>query len=171
MLLFLSRRPPHFHASKKPLTNIFVSQPPPPSRPSITKYSSSTTTTGTSKMRLPYTPNPPPASDPETASIISRIRERRSPRPLQALDLTLLHSPNVADGWNSFLGAIRTRTSLEDHVREIAICRVAVVSFKKKELKAKQKLSTFLSLFLSFPCGYILLGYWLSRNRSRGRTA
>lgn len=77
-------------------------------------------------MRLPYTPNPPPTSDPETASIVSRIRERRSPRPLQALDLTLLHSPNVADGWNSFLGAIRTKTSLEDDVREIAICRVAI---------------------------------------------
>lgn len=79
-------------------------------------------------MRLPYTSNPPPATDPETAAIIARVQARRSPRPLQALDLTLLHSPPVADGWNSFLGAIRTKTSLEDDVREIAICRVAIVS-------------------------------------------
>jgi alkylhydroperoxidase family enzyme len=47
---------------------------------------------------------------------------------LQQLDLTLLHSPAVADGWNSFLGAIRTKTSLSDDVREIAICRVAVIN-------------------------------------------
>ena len=59
---------------------------------------------------------------------MSRVRARRAPRPLQPLDLTLLHSPAVADGWNSFLGAIRTKTSLNDDVREIAICRVAVIN-------------------------------------------
>lgn len=58
--------------------------------------------------------------------MVSRVEARRAPRPLQALDLTLLHSPAVADGWNSFLGAIRTKTSLAADVREIAICRVAV---------------------------------------------
>ncbi|KAI0099438.1 AhpD-like protein [Daldinia grandis] len=77
-------------------------------------------------MRLPYVPNPPqPASDDE-AAIIARITARRAPRPLQPLDLALLHSPPVADGWNSFLGAVRTQTSLDDRAREIAICRVAV---------------------------------------------
>lgn len=77
-------------------------------------------------MRLPYTPNPPAPSTPDEAAIISRIQARRAPRPLQPLDLTLLHSPAVADGWNSFLGAIRTRTSLDAAARELAICRVAV---------------------------------------------
>ncbi|KAK1239699.1 hypothetical protein MKX07_001153 [Trichoderma sp. CBMAI-0711] len=77
-------------------------------------------------MRLPYVPDPPPTSTPQDAAIVQRIRDRRSPRPLQALDLTLLHSLPVADGWNSFLGAIRTRTSLADDVRELAISRVAV---------------------------------------------
>ncbi|KJZ78274.1 hypothetical protein HIM_02312 [Hirsutella minnesotensis 3608] len=77
-------------------------------------------------MRLPYVANPPPTKSPEEAAIVSRIEARRAPRPLQALDLTLLHSPPVADGWNSFLGAIRTKTSLSADVREIAICRVAV---------------------------------------------
>lgn len=79
-------------------------------------------------MRLPYTPNPPPTSSPDEAAIVSRIQARRAPRPLQPLDLALLHSPPVADGWNSFLGAVRTRTTLPDDLRELAISRVAVVN-------------------------------------------
>ncbi|KAI0836748.1 AhpD-like protein [Hypoxylon sp. FL0890] len=77
-------------------------------------------------MRLPYTPNPPTLSSPEDQAIVSRIAARRAPRPLQPLDLALLHAPPVADGWNSFLGAVRTRTMLDARVRELAICRVAV---------------------------------------------
>ncbi|KAH8590246.1 AhpD-like protein [Bisporella sp. PMI_857] len=81
-------------------------------------------------MRLPYVdpsdPNVFPT--PEEKAIVARVEARRAPRPLQALDLTLLHSPPVADGWNSFLGAVRTKTSLSDDVREIAICRVAVIN-------------------------------------------
>jgi len=86
------------------------------------------TTTPTAKMRLPYVPNPPNAATPEEQAIVERIQARRAPRPLQPLDLTLLHSPPVADGWNSFLGAIRTKTLLTQDVREIAISRVAVVN-------------------------------------------
>ncbi|KAI1353570.1 AhpD-like protein [Xylaria sp. FL0043] len=77
-------------------------------------------------MRIPYVPNPPPTSTPEESEIVSRITARRAPRPLQPLDLALLHSPPVADGWNSFLGAVRTRTLLHPALRELAICRVAV---------------------------------------------
>jgi alkylhydroperoxidase family enzyme len=81
-------------------------------------------------MRLPYIDPSSPSAFPtaEEQAIVARVRARRSPRPLQALDLTLLHSPSVADGWNSFLGAVRTKTSLSDDVREIAICRVAVIN-------------------------------------------
>lgn len=81
-------------------------------------------------MRLPYVDatDPNAFTSPEEVAIVSRVRARRAPRPLQALDLALLHSPAVADGWNSFLGAIRTKTSLSDAVREVAICRVAVVN-------------------------------------------
>jgi alkylhydroperoxidase family enzyme len=81
-------------------------------------------------MRLPYVdPADPKAfTSPDDTAIVARVRARRAPRPLQALDLALLHSPAVADGWNSFLGAIRTKTSLSDDVREVAICRVAVVN-------------------------------------------
>lgn len=79
-------------------------------------------------MRIPYVPNPPPASSPDDAAIVARIEARRAPRPLQPLDLALLHSPPVADGWNAFLGAVRTRTTIADDVRELAISRVAVVN-------------------------------------------
>ncbi|KAH8818464.1 AhpD-like protein [Hyaloscypha sp. PMI_1271] len=81
-------------------------------------------------MRLPYidAADPEAFTTPEDHAIVARVRARRAPRPLQPLDLTLLHSPAVADGWNSFLGAIRTKTSLPDDVREVAICRVAVIN-------------------------------------------
>ncbi len=79
-------------------------------------------------MRLPYVADPPQVTSAVEEGIVHRIRSRRAPNPLQALDLTLLHSPAVADGWNSFLGAIRTRTSLPTDIREVAICRVAVLN-------------------------------------------
>lgn len=79
-------------------------------------------------MRVPYISDPPPTSSEEDAAIIDRIRTRRHPRPLQPLDLALLHSPPVADGWNSFLGAVRMRTIISDDIRELAISRVAVIN-------------------------------------------
>ncbi|KAK4463456.1 AhpD-like protein [Cladorrhinum samala] len=79
-------------------------------------------------MRIPYVPDPPPTTSDQDAAIVSRIQARRHPRPLQPLDLALLHSPPVADGWNSFLGAVRTRTEIPADLREVAISRVAVVN-------------------------------------------
>lgn len=79
-------------------------------------------------MRLPYVPDPPPTNTPEEARILSNVQARRAPNPLLPLDLALLHSFPVTDGWNSFIGAIRTRTSLSTVIRELAICRVAVIN-------------------------------------------
>ena len=87
-------------------------------------------------MRLPYCPVAPPVfplssgpkTQPTTATAYAQLSARRSPKPLQALDLTLLHSPPVASGWSSFLGAIRTQTSLPADIRELCICRVAVLN-------------------------------------------
>lgn len=82
-------------------------------------------------MRLPYVAHPPPpgtATSPEDQAVVDRIAARRAPRPLTALDLALLHSPPVADGWNSLLGAVRTRTLVPADLRELAVCRVAVVN-------------------------------------------
>ncbi|KAJ5873717.1 Carboxymuconolactone decarboxylase [Penicillium soppii] len=36
--------------------------------------------------------------------------------------------PPVADGWNSFIGAIRSRTTVDSGVMELAVCRVAVLN-------------------------------------------
>ncbi|KAG7450860.1 alpha/beta-hydrolase [Guyanagaster necrorhizus] len=60
-----------------------------------------------------------------TSPIADAIRERRGSRGLTALDGTLLHVPPVAQGWNSLLGAIRTKGKLSDDVRELMILRVA----------------------------------------------
>lgn len=64
--------------------------------------------------------------DPTELEIVDRIRKRRAPAPLQPLDRALLHSPPVADGWNSFLGSIRTKTTIDAALRELVICRIAV---------------------------------------------
>jgi isovaleryl-CoA dehydrogenase len=77
-------------------------------------------------MRVPYAPSNPPTE--ESRPVYERIAERRKPRPLIPLDLALLHNPSVADGWNSFIGAIRTKTSVPARLQEIAISRVAVLN-------------------------------------------
>ncbi|EIN09520.1 hypothetical protein PUNSTDRAFT_112972 [Punctularia strigosozonata HHB-11173 SS5] len=82
-------------------------------------------------MRLPYFTPPPrgeSTGDPATDQTIAAIAARRHPRPLQALDLALLHSPPYAAGWNAFIGAIRTEMLLTPDIREIVICAVAAVN-------------------------------------------
>ncbi|KAJ5820506.1 hypothetical protein N7474_006097 [Penicillium riverlandense] len=93
-------------------------------------------------MRLPYAPSSPPADAPaDTADIYTRIAARRNPRPLIPLDLSLLHSPPVADGWNSFLGAIRSRTIVDAGLLELAVCRVAVLNHAVYEWNAHAPLA------------------------------
>lgn len=79
-------------------------------------------------MRLPYVPDPPPTNTSDEADILARVQARRAPGGLLPLDRALLHSFPVADGWNSFIGTIRTRTTLSTITRELAICRVAVIN-------------------------------------------
>jgi alkylhydroperoxidase family enzyme len=79
-------------------------------------------------MRIPYVPSPPQPASADEAAIVASIQARRAPGPLQPLDLALLHSPPVADGWNAFLGAVRTRTALSADLRELAVARVAAVN-------------------------------------------
>ncbi|KAL4871628.1 hypothetical protein BDV12DRAFT_164098 [Aspergillus spectabilis] len=79
-------------------------------------------------MRLPYVADPPPTSTPDEAEILARVQARRAPNGLLPLDRALLHSFPVTDGWNAFIGAIRQRTSLSTVIRELVICRVAVLN-------------------------------------------
>jgi alkylhydroperoxidase family enzyme len=83
-------------------------------------------TTQLLKMRVPYAPSEPP--NEEARPVYERIAERRKPRPLIPLDLALLQSPAVADGWNAFIGAIRTKTTVPETLKELAISRVAVLN-------------------------------------------
>ncbi|MFJ9380718.1 carboxymuconolactone decarboxylase family protein [Streptomyces sp. NPDC101455] len=62
-----------------------------------------------------------------TGPVADRIRERRG-GTLRPLDRMLLHSPSVAHGWNSLLGAIRRRTDLPADIRELVILRIAVLN-------------------------------------------
>jgi 4-carboxymuconolactone decarboxylase len=66
--------------------------------------------------RLPYV-----APD---GDVTDRIKQRRG-GTLTALDGMLLHSPPLADGWNSMLGAVRGASTLPADIRELAILRVA----------------------------------------------
>ncbi|OMP83000.1 hypothetical protein BK809_0001191 [Diplodia seriata] len=99
-------------------------------------------------MRLPYAPaeapaeaspaNPDPAA---TAAIYERIAARRRPRPLIPLDRALLHSPPVADGWNSFLGAIRSQTVVDAAALELAVARVGALTDAVWEWRAHAALA------------------------------
>lgn len=68
---------------------------------------------------MPRVPYRYPA--PSTDAVADRIRQRRGARGLTPLDGMLLNAPNVADGWNTFVGGLRTRTSLRDDIRELMV--------------------------------------------------
>ena len=63
----------------------------------------------------------------EPKALVDAIRLRRGGK-LSNLDRLLLNSPELASGWNTFLGAVRQRLSLSAKLRELAICAVAVLN-------------------------------------------
>lgn len=69
--------------------------------------------------------------------IARRIRERRG-GALRPLDRMLLHSPQLADGWNSLLGAVRSRMELPADIRELVILRIAVLNHAAYEWAAHE---------------------------------
>ncbi|NUO42766.1 MAG: carboxymuconolactone decarboxylase family protein [Streptomyces sp.] len=69
--------------------------------------------------------------------IAGRIRARRG-GDLHPLDRMLLHSPQLADGWNSLLGAVRTRMELSPAIRELVVLRVAVLNHAAYEWSAHE---------------------------------
>jgi len=76
----------------------------------------------------------------EVSATAARMAERRG-GDLTPLDRLLLHSPPVADGWNALLGAIRSATTLPADVRELVICRVAVLNDAAYEWEAHAPLA------------------------------
>ena len=73
--------------------------------------------------RIPYVP----IDLAEPREIVDAVRARRGGK-LSHLDRLLLHSPQLAAGWNTFLGAVRTRLSLSPRLRELAMCSVAALN-------------------------------------------
>ena len=73
--------------------------------------------------RIPYVS----ADLAEPREIVDAVRARRGGSLLN-LDRMLLHSPELARGWNAHLGAVRTRLSLPASLRELAMCVVAVLN-------------------------------------------
>lgn len=73
--------------------------------------------------RVPYVP----ADLTEPHAIVAAVRARRGGTLLN-LDRMLLHSPEMAAGWNAYLGAIRTQLQLSPRLRELAMCVVAVLN-------------------------------------------
>ena len=70
-------------------------------------------------------------------AVTDRIRARRGGR-LTPLDGMLLHSPELADGWNSMLGAVRGQSTLPPDVRELVILRVAARNNAEFEWRAHE---------------------------------
>jgi len=61
------------------------------------------------------------------AEIVDAILARRG-GTLMNIDRQMLHSPELARGWNHMLGAVRTRLALPGRLRELAICAVATLN-------------------------------------------
>lgn len=68
-----------------------------------------------------------PADLAEPKDLVSSIRARRG-GVLLNLDLMLLHSVPLADGWNGFMRRIRNELTVSPKLRELAICVVAVLN-------------------------------------------
>lgn len=70
----------------------------------------------------------------EPAELVAAIKARRGGELLE-LDRMLLHSPNYADGWNTFLGKVRNDLTVSNKLAELAICYVAVLNQANYELE------------------------------------
>jgi 4-carboxymuconolactone decarboxylase len=86
--------------------------------------------------RLEYAASDLPGPD---GDIAERIRARRG-GTLTPLDLMLLHSPPLAEGWNGLLGAVRSASTLAADVRELAILRIAALNGAEYEWRAHEPL-------------------------------
>ncbi len=74
--------------------------------------------------RLPFVEAGAAGVDDE---LLEAVRQRRGGRLLN-LDRQLLHSAPVAEGWNTYLGRIRTGGILDGQLRELVILLVAVLN-------------------------------------------
>jgi alkylhydroperoxidase family enzyme len=81
--------------------------------------------------RIPYAD----PERPDIAPLAARIKAERGGKILNLYRM-LLHSPPVAEGWLTFLTAIRQNSGLAARVRELVIMRVAVLNAAEYEFRA-----------------------------------
>jgi alkylhydroperoxidase family enzyme len=79
----------------------------------------------TARSGIPYTPDSDRAGPQD---LVDAIRARRPGRALLHLDRMLLHSPNLARGWNSMLGAIRGQLAIPAKLRELVIMAIGALN-------------------------------------------
>ncbi|KAJ3132450.1 NineTeen Complex (NTC) component [Physocladia obscura] len=77
--------------------------------------------------RIPYVP------ENVAGQVADQVRERRGSSGLLELDRVLLHAPAIAQGWNQMFGAIRSGATLPAILREIIMCRIAVLNTAEYE--------------------------------------
>lgn len=77
-----------------------------------------------------------PGSKPELAEIEKKILEERG--RISPLYQTLLNAPEIAQGWEALLTAIRNRNSLSPAIREMIILRVAILNGADYEFEAHE---------------------------------
>jgi len=70
----------------------------------------------------------------EPAELVEIIRKRRGGE-LRELDRLLLYSAPLASGWNHFIGNVREHFSVDQKLRELAMCTVAVLNSTTYEYK------------------------------------
>ena len=77
-----------------------------------------------------------PGSRPELADIEKKIIEERG--RISPLYQPLLNAPEIAQGWEALLTAIRNRNSLSPAIREMIILRVAILNRADYEFDAHE---------------------------------
>lgn len=86
-----------------------------------------------SKSGIPYRPD---SDEAGPAELVQAIRSRRAGGKLLNLDRMLLHSPNLAKGWNGMFAAIRNQLAVPAKLRELAI--MAIGSLNKADYEWAQ---------------------------------
>lgn len=66
--------------------------------------------------------------DPVQADLLESIKARRPNGELIGIDRVLLRSAPLATGWNGLLGRVRAEFTLDLELRELIMCRVAVLN-------------------------------------------
>jgi len=85
-------------------------------------------------METSRVPPVEPGSNPELAAVEARIVAARG--AISPLYRVLLNSLPLVEGWEALLTAIRQRTSIPAHLRELVILRVAVLNGAAYEFEA-----------------------------------